>query len=563
MVKFNVFFLTLFISFFNTSASAQFFKSVFSKSEEWSFNKEQESHLKHLLRQDIQFLSSFQLNGRKVGDLGSQNAALYIKNRLESMHVETLNLPNHFEVSTNKRLSANTRLTINNFLIRIPEEAKPLPFSNNHDFQGYFLIGTKEPLTPWVLPLFDSKEDAEKFKNDWIDKAYSIALKAEKFDVKALFLYDPYSIIDLTDIENAAFKEVNLPVIILSTSVYKKHLINNQSLTSISLQLDLVDIQSETENVYAFINHNSDKTIILSASYDYLGSYYDQSLPYGNNKIVNYGADKNASGVAGVLALVDMLQMKKDLGNDYNYLIAFYSASQLGHQGVNHFLKYLPNIMKQQVVAAIHLDHIGRYQQDKGLYVMGSNHSGMNEQLANRSTSSRLHFNIEGSISKDSDAYFYEKDHIPTLQFHTGNITDHGTPADHPSKINYLNIWNIVFSIYQGIFSAEPSLQKLSNKTSTTDKNVNYTKTPVKWEEWGIQIDKNYEGLGVKLLSLSNDGLAKRIKLEEGDIVFNINKKPVVTLEDLESVLKTITYDEEITIKIKRDVSVLDINTKI
>src|SRR5690554_795881 len=219
MVKFNVFFLTLFISFFNTSASAQFFKSVFSKSEEWSFNKEQESHLKHLLRQDIQFLSSFQLNGRKVGDLGSQNAALYIKNRLESMHVETLNLPNHFEVSTNKRLSANTRLTINNFLIRIPEEAKPLPFSNNHDFQGYFLIGTKEPLTPWVLPLFDSKEDAEKFKNDWIDKAYSIALKAEKFDVKALFLYDPYSIIDLTDIENAAFKEVNLPVIILSTSV--------------------------------------------------------------------------------------------------------------------------------------------------------------------------------------------------------------------------------------------------------------------------------------------------------------------------------------------------------
>ncbi|HZH88737.1 MAG TPA: M28 family peptidase, partial [Chitinophagaceae bacterium] len=357
--------------------------------------------------------------------------------------------------------------------------------------------------------------------------------------------------------------ELNIPAVILSKTAYEKHIRAVNSLSSISLQLDFVDIQSETENVYAFINHNSDKTIILSSSYDYLGSYYDQSLPYGNNKIVNYGADKNASGVAGVLALVDMLQMKKDLGNDYNYLIAFYSASQLGHQGVNHFLKYLPNIMKQQVVAAIHLDHIGRYQQDKGLYVMGSNHSGMNEQLANRSTSSRLHFNIGGSISKDSDAYFYEKDHIPTLQFHTGNITDHGTPADHPSKINYLNIWNIVFSIYQGIFSAEPSLQKLSNKTSTTDKNVNYTKTPVKWEEWGIQIDKNYEGLGVKLLSLSNDGLAKRIKLEEGDIVFNINKKPVVTLEDLESVLKTITYDEEITIKIKRDVSVLDINTKI
>lgn len=563
-MNFKLFFFCFIVLFsFNNSLSAQFLKDVFRKSETWEFTKDQESLLKKNIRQDVQFLSSLQLEGRESGSLGAQNAALYIKDRLNNMNVVSLNLPTKFEVSTGRRLTANTKLTINKFLVRIPEEGKPLYFSSANSYEGYFLKGNKEPLTPWVLPLFKNQNEAQEFKDNWNELAYKLSLNAEAHDAKALFLYDSYGVIDLESIYDTGHSALNIPVVLLSKTAYEKHIRAIKSLTSISLQLDYNEIQSETENVYAFINHNSDKTIIISASYDYLGSYYDQSLPYGNNKIVNYGADKNASGVAGALALVEMLQMKKELGNDYNYMIAFYSASQLGHQGVKHFLKYLPNIMKQQVVAAIHLDHIGRYQQDKGLYVMGSNHSGMNEQLANRSTSSKLHFNIGGNISKDSDAYYYEKDQIPTLQFHTGLLTDHGTPADHPSRINYLNIWDIVFSIYQGILSAEPSLQKDSKAASINKKSVNYTKTPVKWEEWGMQIDKSYEGLGVKLLSLSNDGLAKRIKLEEGDIVFNINKKPVVSLEDLEAVLKTITYDEEITIKIKRDVSVLDINIKI
>ena len=67
----------------------------------------------------------------------------------------------------------------------------------------------------------------------------------------------------------------------------------------------------------------------------------------------------------------------------------------------------------------------------------------------------------------------------------------------------------------------------------------------------------------MKLLSLSDDGIAQKIDLQAGDIIFNINMKPVVTLADLEAVLKTIKYDENILIKIKREVSVLDIDVRI
>ncbi len=560
----NNFPILLFCFFFlsYSSLSAQGLKRIFSKSEAWAFQKDQEALLKQNIRQDIQFLSSFQLEGRKAGELGAKNAALYIQDRLEKMNVSTLNLPNKFKVSTGKRLTANTRLTINNFLVRIPEEARPLPFSNSDIYQGYFLIGNKEPLTPWVLPIFDSREEAHELKDGWVDKAFKMAEHAQRLDAEALFLFDPYGVVNLETMQNAGHPELDIPVVMLSSKVYDKHLKSLKSLTSINLQLEFSRIEKETENVYAFIHHNSDKTILLSASYDYLGAYYDSNLPYGNNKVVHYGADQNASGVAGALALVNMLQMKNTLGNNYNYIIAFYSGSQSNHQGVKHFLEFLPDIMKRQVVTAIHLDHIGRYQPENGLYVMGSNQSGMYDKLANRSTS-RMNIHVGGNISRNSDAYVYDTENIPTLQFHTGLLEDHGKSADHPSKINYLYVWNIVHSIYQGLFSAEPSLQLDNTADAKPAQSVNIIKRTIEWEEWGMQIDKSYEGFGVKLLSLSDDGIAQKIDLQAGDIIFNINKKPVVTLADLEAVLKTIKYDENILIKIKREVSVLDIDVRI
>src|SRR5690554_5116101 len=111
-MKFKSFFLFFIILFsFKKSLSAQFIKSIFSKAETWEFAKDQESLIKKNIRQDVQFLSSLQLEGRESGTLGAQNAALYIKDRLNKMNVVSLNLPAMFKVSTSRRLTANTKLT--------------------------------------------------------------------------------------------------------------------------------------------------------------------------------------------------------------------------------------------------------------------------------------------------------------------------------------------------------------------------------------------------------------------------------------------------------------------
>ena len=89
-------------------------------------------------------------------------------------------------------------------------------------------------------------------------------------------------------------------------------------------------------NVLGFVDNGADKTIVIGAHYDHLG-YGDEGSLYEGEKAIHNGADDNASGVAVVLQLAEMLKSGKYTNN--NYLFMAFSGEEKGLWGSAWYAK--------------------------------------------------------------------------------------------------------------------------------------------------------------------------------------------------------------------------------
>lgn len=521
--------------------------------------KQEEETIRTSLQEDIKYLSSYTLEGRKAGEIGAQNAAFYLKQRLSELGYDTDHLltNNTFNVIKNKGFGLGTRLVINKRFVAIPEDAIVMPFSSLNNFEDFFIKDSKEANSSWVIPLFNSEKEAKEHSGNLISYVYQKALEAIAYDASALFLYDEYDYLPSTINLSSSLATLDIPVIVLRKSVYAHHLVNLNTLSSVELTLEMREDYAETENIVTFLNNRADKTILLAADYDYLGYYLDSKAKYGHNKVIYHGADLNASGAAAVLALSYLLKEKSSVSNDYNFLFVFYSGSQLGNEGLKYFLSHISGIYLHQLVLAIHFDNIGKYNVHAGINInefsKNKTHNTYLNQLKNK-----LSINLTNQFSSNSHAYVYRDYSVSVLEFNTGFNNAHGTPNDIFTQINYNGLFSIVqytFSILNNYKSYETNVYQEKFK-----EDLLISKTNVKIEEWGIDIDESYDGLGVKVLSLDKYGLGVKASMQVGDVIFNINGKPVVTLEDYLIQLDNINIGKEVKIKVKREVSVLDLH---
>jgi len=108
-------------------------------------------------------------------------------------------------------------------------------------------------------------------------------------------------------------------------------------------------------NVVGFIDNGAAETIIIGAHYDHLGYGGIGSLHTGEPAIHN-GADDNASGVAGLLRLAEILQEDR-MPKSTNYLFIAFSGEELGLIGSKNWVKQHPAFSAR---AMFNMDMIGR-----------------------------------------------------------------------------------------------------------------------------------------------------------------------------------------------------------
>ena len=270
---------------------------------------------------------------------------------------------------------------------------------------------------------------------------------------------------------------VSIPVFRLSKSTAEKLLSDNkisletferkaQNLQTASVVLKntsaafSIDLQTETypvRNVLGMIKgKDTTKTIIVGAHYDHLG--------IKNDSIYN-GADDNASGTSGMLALAKNWSESK-IQPKYNILFAAWTAEEMGLLGSEYFVQNL-NLQDQKILLCINMDMISRSApEDKAHRILSIGTEKETEYLKKIASESNAKlqkpFNLdlwETNGHSGSDYASFTAKGIPIMAFFSGFHEDYHTPRDKASKVDLNKIQDVLFIVNNSLLKFIESQQ--------------------------------------------------------------------------------------------------------
>lgn len=276
------------------------------------------------------------------------------------------------------------------------------------------------------------------------------------------------------------------------------------------------------QNVIGYIDHGAEYTIIIGGHYDHLAEGSSHSLDEKKTGIHN-GADDNASGVAGILALAQKL---KDGPKNNNYLFIAFSGEEQGLWGSNYYVKN-PTIDLTKANFMVNMDMIGRYVADRGLAIHGTGTSPAWNPIITKLKKSFKDIKIKehpSGIGPSDFTSFYLQD-IPVLSFFTGQHEDYHKPSDDIEKLNFNGIDLIINLIYNIIHQVN-ELDKMDfSKTKETESN-----TPKFTVTLGVIPDYLFDGKGMRIDGVRDNRPAFNAGLEKGDIVIKMGNMEVVDM---------------------------------
>jgi len=184
-----------------------------------------------------------------------------------------------------------------------------------------------------------------------------------------------------------------------------------------------------------------DEWIVIGGHHDHVGSYH------GRGDTVYNGADDNASGTSGVIALARAFAAREQAPRRSIAFVTF-SAEEKGLLG-SRALVQQRLIPVEQVVFMLNLDMIGR-NPDQETQLYGDGYvRGLREitEAANRGIDLPIRFAGAGYTGNSDHDPFYDES-IPFLFFFTGVHDDYHQLGDHADKLDYGRMESILHVAY-------------------------------------------------------------------------------------------------------------------
>ncbi|ACU58283.1 M28 family peptidase [Chitinophaga pinensis] len=220
------------------------------------------------------------------------------------------------------------------------------------------------------------------------------------------------------------------------------------------------DKQIMGTNLFGYIKGTSDAAIVVTAHYDHLGIKRDAQ---GKDSIFN-GADDNASGVGGLLAL--MAYYKKHQPR-HTIIFAALDGEEEGLQGAKAFVKQ-PPVPVSQIVLNINMDMIGRNDKQE-LYVCGLAQFPELKPYVDAGVAAGNVIKLlsghdrkeegAGNWLNQSDHYEFYKLKIPFLYFGVEDHPDYHQLSDEFSGIQPAFYYQAVLKVLSVLESADKGLQ--------------------------------------------------------------------------------------------------------
>ena len=317
------------------------------------------------------------------------------------------------------------------------------------------------------------------------------------------------------------FKNINgstVPVFFVRNEKWAVKLMKRSLKTAIAV--DMSERFSDGYNVIGYIHNNKRKTVVLGAHYDHLGMGGENSLYKGPAAIHN-GADDNGSGTTLLLEAMRYYAQRKD--TNYNYLIQFYSAEELGLIGSKYWTNH-PTFPLKEIEFMINSDMVGRLRENR-LQLSGT---GTAVEWDGILDSPILGLDLKkdpAGVGPSDQTSFYYKD-IPVLHLFTGTHNDYHKPTDDAEKINYkgmAKLTSLVYTItarsanYEGL-----NFQRTTSSEQKTTPNFSVT--------LGVIPDYLFGGPGLRIDGATEGRPGANAGLQAGDIILKIGD---ITIDDI------------------------------
>ena len=303
--------------------------------------------------------------------------------------------------------------------------------------------------------------------------------------------------------------------------------------------------QKHGTNVIGFLDNGAAGTIVIGAHFDHLGNHEHSSSLDKNKKLIHNGADDNASGTAGVLALA-----KYYAGNGItekcNFLFMCYSAEEDGLIGSKYFTNN-PTFELNKISCMLNMDMIGRLNdstQKLTIFGVGTSPAYTNI-FANVSTPLKMGYDSSG-IGPSDQTSFYLKN-IPVLHFFSGQHSDYHKASDDADKINYKG----EVAILEIMKQVTDQLAALPEVPFTATKQPEQARVSFK-VTLGIMPDYSFEGEGVKVDAVTEGKPAQVAGIKGGDVLTGMGNVTIGNIYDYMKALSNFKKGEEVTVDLMR-----------
>lgn len=543
----------------------------------------------------IQYLASETLKGRYPGTPESKIAADYIKKELLKSRLKLIgdNGIQNFEVVTNIVAGENNKLEFENISGVLNESFAPFAYTSNASidaevvFAGYgFSINTDEiswndyenidVKGKWVLILMGDPEteNANSIFAQYAGERDKVVTAKDKGAAGILFvnglLFDKEDKLISLNFDKTR-SNAGLPVVHIKRDLADK-LIKSNTIASLEKELkenkksvsfstgtklkattDVEQYKVLTQNIVAVIEGKElkDEFIVLGAHWDHLGmGGIGSGSRMPDTVAVHYGADDNASGVAGIIEIAEKIAKQKH--RKRSVLLIAFGAEEMGLLGSNYFTSN-PLFKINQLKAMVNLDMIGRLKEDHSLMISGTGTAVESENLLhtlNADSVFKLNMQTEGFGPSDHAA-FYAKD-IPVFFLSSGAHQDYHTPYDHADSINLVGskaVADYTFNL----------MMDLINR----DTNLSFQEAGPKQRATGGRMYKVTLGIMPNFTSTENNGLgvdgvrkggpAEAAGMKKGDRIIAINGLPVTNIYEYMSRLNKLEAGTTVNVDVIRN----------
>ena len=318
-----------------------------------------------------------------------------------------------------------------------------------------------------------------------------------------------------------------------------------------------------THNIIAVL---SGKDKQLKHEYIVVGSHYDHLGLGGQNSGsrrpdtlgVHPGADDNASGDAVVLELAKYFKKER---TKRSVIFAFFGAEEQGLIGSKNFLEWMKKddaqrinlpADKKGIVAMVNLDMVGRMR-DNAMSVSGTGTSSEFKAMAEAAAEqTKLNISCTPDGYGPSDHASFVAQEIPVLFLTTGGHMEYHTPDDVPSALNY-------DGMQQTLDFSKSLITQIANMPTTPDYISVPSTNKMKHGKFKVTLGLMPDVMGAsRIPGLRADIVvagksAHNAGIRSGDIIQEIDGKPVTNMDDYMQRLSELEPDTTVPVKVLRN----------